>query len=250
MELTFSTTLIVCSVFFIVAALYSSVGHGGASGYLAILSMFAVAHKEMSTTALMLNIVVASIAFVFYLRAGHFSWKLTLPFFLSSIPLAFLGGMLDVSAKSYTILLALALLFASYRLIIHVEAKEKTSQTIPSLSVALLAGAIIGLVSGIVGVGGGIFLSPLILLMGWATAKQTSATAALFIVVNSVAGLLGRQVEGNFVVGNFLPFLLAAILGGVIGSQLGATKFSSLWLRRILGVVLIIAALKLIFTSL
>ncbi len=250
MELSLLATLVICCIFFIVAALYSSVGHGGASGYLAVLSLVTIAQKEMSTTALMLNIVVASIAFVFYLRAGHFSWKLTFPFLLSSIPLAFLGGMLTVSSKSYSFLLAAALLFASYRLIIHIEAKEHSSQNSPSLMITLLAGAIIGLVSGIVGVGGGIFLSPLILLMGWATAKQTSATSAFFIVVNSIAGLLGRHLEGNFVVGNFLPFLLVAILGGVVGAQLGATKFSSLWLRRILGVVLIIAALKLILTSL
>lgn len=249
MELTLTATLIVCCIFFIVAALYASVGHGGASGYLAVLSLFAVAQKEMSTTALLLNIVVASIALAVYVRAGHFSWKLTFPFLMSSIPLAFLGGMLNVSAKSYSFLLAAALLFASYRLIIHIEAKEHTSQTSPSLMITLFAGAIIGLVSGIVGVGGGIFLSPLILLMGWATAKQTSATSAFFIVVNSIAGLLGRHLEGNFVVGNFLPFLIAAILGGVLGSQLGATKFSSLWLRRILGIVLITAALKLILTS-
>ncbi|MBI3194357.1 MAG: sulfite exporter TauE/SafE family protein [Ignavibacteriae bacterium] len=249
MELSFSTTLLVCSVFFVVAGLYSSVGHGGASGYLAVLSLFAVAQKEMSTTALILNIVVASIAFVFYVRAGHFSWNLTFPFLFSSIPLAFVGGLVDVSTQSYAILLAAALLFASYRLIIHIEAKEKTFQTSPSMMITLLAGAVIGLVSGIVGVGGGIFLSPLILLMGWATAKQTSATSAFFIVVNSIAGLLGRQLEGNFVVGNFLPFLFAAILGGVVGSQLGATIFSSLWLRRILGFVLIIAAFKLILIS-
>ncbi len=249
MELTLTATLLVCSVFFVVAALYSSVGHGGASGYLAVLSLFAVAQKEMSTTALILNIVVASIAFVFYIRAGHFSWKLTSPFLFSSIPLAFIGGLLDVSTTSYTILLAAALLFASYRLIIHIEAKEKAFQTSPSLMITLFAGGVIGLVSGIVGVGGGIFLSPLILLAGWATAKQTSATSAFFIVVNSIAGLLGRHLEGNFVIGNFLPFLLAAILGGVVGSQLGATKFSSLFLRRLLGVVLIIAAIKLILTS-
>ncbi|MBI4549061.1 MAG: sulfite exporter TauE/SafE family protein [Ignavibacteriae bacterium] len=251
MELSLTLTILISILFLIVAFLYASVGHGGASGYLAVLSLFAFQPKEMATTALLLNILVAGIAFSTYYRAGYFTLRLTMPFILSSIPMAFIGGMIDVSTTIYSILLAVALLFAAYRLTITIE-QVKTNTTIASLntSVALPVGGVIGLLSGIVGVGGGIFLSPLMLLMKWADPKQTSATSACFIVLNSIAGLLGRHFEQNFSSGNFLPFVLTAAIGGFFGSRYGTRRFSNLVLRRLLGIVLLIAVIKLLVSAL
>lgn len=247
MEFSTSFLLFICGLFFVVAMLYASVGHGGASGYLAILSFFAIMPKTMSTTALLLTLLVSALAFISFYRAGHFSTALTYPFLLTSIPAAFLGGMIHVPTATYALLLAGALSFAAFRLIIEfrptpVNATLKT----PGLMVTLPIGAAIGLLSGIVGVGGGIFLSPVILLMHWADPKKTSATSACFIFVNALAGLAGRFLRGNFEIGMLAPFLIAAVLGGLVGSHLGANFFSGRTLQRVLGVVLIIAAYKLI----
>lgn len=235
---------------FVVAFLYASVGHGGASGYLAVLSFFGFSRAEMVSTALILNILVAGLSFYAYFKSRHFSWMLTWPFILASIPAAFLGGLMKIPPHAYALLLALTLLFAAIRLS-WVPAKPteqtltQTTEMVP-LAASLPTGAGIGLLSGMVGVGGGIFLSPLMLLMRWADVRRTSATAALFIVVNAIAGLLGRFVSHNLVVGDLLPLLAAAALGGWLGAYLGATRFSSLMLRRLLAFVLLIAAFKLI----
>lgn len=251
-------TLWITLLIFIVAFLYASVGHGGASGYLAVLSFFGFSRSEMASTALILNVLVAGLSFYAYAKSGHFSWRLTWPFILVSIPAAFLGGMLKLSPHSYAMLLAFTLLFAAFRLAWTPNAPKKKSdgsldldQQLPetrpvSLKTSLPVGGGIGLLSGMVGVGGGIFLSPVMLLMRWANVKQTSATAALFIVVNALSGLLGRYVSHRIVVGNMLPLLLAAALGGWLGAYLGATRFSSQSLRRLLAFVLLIAAFKLI----
>ncbi|MGB2867066.1 MAG: sulfite exporter TauE/SafE family protein [Bacteroidota bacterium] len=244
-----STLLAVSALIFTVAALYSSVGHGGASGYLAALSLFAVAPAMMSTTALVLNVLVAGLSLYAYARAGHLSMNLAWPFILLSIPAALLGGAIHVSDRTYFLLLAGALLFAAVRLAIrqsHSGTGPGTSR--PVLVVSLPVGAGIGLLSGVVGVGGGIFLSPIMILMKWADTKQTAAVSALFIVVNSIAGLGGRFLRGGLEFGPMLPFLLAAFLGGLAGSYAGANKFSGLTLRRLLAFVLLIAAGKLLLT--
>ncbi len=247
MEFSFPTLAAVSVLFFFVAILYSSVGHGGASGYLAVLSFFSIAPALMSTTALLLNVLVSTTAFVAFFRAGHFSMKLVWPFLVTSVPAAFFGGALKLPPKGYFLLLASVLLFAAYRLIIDIPSKHDESLARPpKLGVALPVGAGIGALSGIVGVGGGIFLSPLILLMDWAGAKRTAAVSALFILVNSIAGLSGRLYTGTFAVSELLPFLAAAFLGGLVGSRLGSRRFSSLTLRRLLGLVLIVASAKLI----
>jgi len=249
MEISILTYFVLSLVFFCVAFLYSSVGHGGASGYLAVLTFFTFAPNIMSTTALLLNILVASIALLSYTRAGHFSWKLSLPFLLSSVPLALVGGMLYVSGVIYKLLLAVALLIASLRLAMPNALLQHTeSSHLPAVGTCVTVGGIIGLLSGIVGIGGGIFLSPVILLFGWATTKQTAATSAMFIIANSIAGLLGRAANQTLDVGPLLPCVVAATIGGVLGSHYGATKFSSLVLQRLLAVVLIIAAIKLLMT--
>lgn len=250
MEYSITTISTISALFFAVAILYSSIGHGGASGYLAVLSFFTIAPKEMSSTALLLNIIVASIAFITYYRAGHFSLKLTLPFLITSIPLAFLGGMLHVSTSLYSFLLGFVLVSAAVWLASHLTTFDDKNGTIPpKILIALIVGGGIGFLSGIVGVGGGIFLSPLILLMKWSDVKTTSAASAIFIALNSIAGIMGRYLEDNLVIGEYLPFMVAAIVGGYIGSRLGAIKFSNIILWRLLAVVLVIAALKLFITS-
>ena len=238
-------SVLVCAV----AALYSSVGHGGASGYLAVLSFFAVPTETMASTALVLNILVAGIALYSYIRAGHLSWKLAWPFMLLSIPAAFVGGILRVSDRIYFLLLAVALLVAAFRLAMSAaRSSEDTELKEVSLAISLPVGAGIGLLSGVVGVGGGIFLSPLMLLFRWANAKRTAAVSALFIVVNSVSGLLGRLARGGLHVGEFLLLIAVAFLGGLLGSYYGANRFSGVLLRRLLAVVLVIAALKMVVT--
>ncbi len=247
-------TALIALLVFVVAFLYASVGHGGASGYLAVLSFFGFSRPEMVSTALILNILVAGLSFYAYFRSRHFSWALTWPFMLASIPAAFVGGLMKIPPHAYSLLLALTLLFAAIRL--SWSPGKPTEDTLGQdalsqgrkvpFTASLPAGAGIGLLSGMVGVGGGIFLSPLMLLMRWADVRKTSATAALFIVVNAISGLLGRFVSHNLVVGNLLPLLAAAAVGGWLGAYLGATRFSSLTLRRLLAFVLLLAAFKLV----
>lgn len=229
---------------FVIAALYGSVGHGGASGYLAVLSFAALSPQELATTALLLNLVVAGLAFISYWQAGHFSFRLTCPFLLTSIPFAFLGGQMKVSEPVYFILLAIALVFAAIRMLLPLRPGHNLQPV--KATTAWGFGAIIGLLSGIVGVGGGIFLSPLMILSGWATAKQTSATAAFFIVANSLAGLGGRLIQHQVVVGDVWAFCIVGALGGLIGAYYGARMAPSPVLCRLLSSVLAIAAIKLI----
>ena len=234
---------------FLVAGLYSSVGHGGASGYLAALSFFAFSSTEASTTALMLNLLVAGTGTVNYWRAGHLSLSLTWPFLVTSVPAALVGGLLDVPTSTYEVLLALVLLFAAIRLLLPPPSARPTPSAVKKpLAVSLLFGAGIGFISGLVGVGGGIFLSPLLLLIGWATIKQTGATSALFIVANSASGLLGRAFAGHLAFGLLGPLVPIAFPAGLLGSYLGARKVPSPWLRGLLGVVLLVASTRLVLS--
>lgn len=251
MRMEYSFIFLICVLVFLVAFLYSTVGHGGASGYLAVLSLFAFPTDEMASTALLLNVMVAGIAFYYYYHSGYFSFKLTIPFLLSSVPLAFIGGMINIPKQFYSFLLIIALIAAALRLMIKFDSDTKGNLKYipPSKQLALPIGGAIGFISGVVGVGGGIFLSPIILLLRWANPKFTAATSALFIVVNSIAGISGRIIDGRFTTGTLLPFLVAAILGGLTGSTWGSRKFSNLTLLKLLGIVLIIAAVKLLITS-
>lgn len=231
---------------FIIAALYSSAGFGGASGYLIAMNFFGIPANVMSSTALVLNIFVSSISFANYARAGHFRPRLLIPFLITSIPAAFIGGTLKLSEQAYTALLYVVLTYLAVRMILFPTSTEKTawiSRPIP-LWLALLSGAMIGLLSGMIGIGGGIFLSPLILLMQWGDSKQAAASAGGFIAVNSVSGLIGRFINGTFALGEFgIPLLVVGLLGALIGSQLGALKFSGASIRRTLGVILCIAVI-------
>ena len=236
---------------FFVALTYSSVGHGGASGYLAVLSFFGLAPAAMAPGALCLNLLVAGTSFLSYRRAGHFNPRLLWPFLLTSIPFAFLGGLAPVSARAYLIILAGALIFAAYRLLVVVPPPaEESFLRAPSLWVTLPAGAAIGFVSCVIGVGGGIFLSPLIILLKWADAKRTAAVSAAFIWLNSLAGLYGQLLKSPVDWTGLVPLVAVAFAGGLVGSYLGAHRFRGLWLRRVLGVVLLVATIKLLRSAL
>lgn len=231
----------------LVAALYSSVGHGGATGYLACLSLVpgSLAPTQMATTALTLNLLVTGIGLWAFARTGQLSRRLVGPFVLASVPAALLGGLTPLPVRAYSLLLAAALLVAAVRLLTSPQQGAGVLRP-TQRPVALVSGAVIGWLSGALGIGGGIFLSPLVLFLGWATPKQAAACAACFIFANSAAGLAGRWLQGAVEFGVWWPLVLAAVLGALIGSRLGAGRFSSVALNRVLAIVLLTAAVKLV----
>jgi len=236
---------------FIVAALYSSVGHGGGSGYLAILSLTSYGSAEavwLKQYAWSLNLIVAGLAFWHYYRAGHHDWNRALPFIVASIPLAALGGYMSVGGNIYDLLLSVALVMAAWRLFVG---KWETGQVeLPGRTKAVAVGGSIGLASGVVGIGGGIFLSPVMMLNNWATAKQTAATAALFIWLNSLAGLIGVGLSGqiNLDIDLLGSFGVAVMLGGMLGSRYGSEVSSQNGIRGLLVLVLCAAAARRLFS--
>lgn len=231
--------------FLVAAILYSSVGHAGASGYLAAMAFVGMPTPMMRPTALVLNLLVASIATVRFARAGFFSWSLFWPFALGSIPLAYVGGAVTLPGHWYRTLVGLVLWAAAIRLWLDLKLSPRHA---PPRVACVLCGAGIGLLAGLTGTGGGIFLSPLLLFMGWAETRETGGLSAAFILVNSAAGLAGNPAS----VGNLpaqLPFWAsAAVIGGLIGSELGSRKLGTPVFRRFLGLVLVIAGAKLILT--
>jgi len=232
---------------FVVAVLYSSVGHGGASGYLAVMALLGVSAAVTRPTALILNLFVASIAFVQFYRAGHFDWRVFLPFAITSVPFAYLGGKIQTPEAVYKIILGVVLMLAATRLAINLKSENEPSA--PNVGLALLIGACLGFVSGLVGVGGGIFLTPILLLMNWTETKKAAGVSALFILVNSISGLLGNYAQVAQLSSNVIFWIVAAIAGGIIGSTMGSYRFDSLTLRRVLACGLLIAGVKLIFTQ-
>ncbi|HEV8590698.1 MAG TPA: sulfite exporter TauE/SafE family protein [Pyrinomonadaceae bacterium] len=239
------TTILIILAIFIVAILYSSVGHGGASGYLAVMALLAVAPEITRPTALVLNLFVASIAAYQFYRLGYFSWSTFWPFAVTSIPFAFIGGMIHLPTQIYKLVLGFVLLFAAFRLAWSFT--HDGESRLPKVWIALLIGAAIGLLSGLVGVGGGIFLTPVLLLMNWSETKTAAGVSALFILVNSIAGLAGNYSQVSVLPVNAWMWITAAVAGGVVGSTLGVHRFTSLTLRRVLALVLVFAAVKLIF---
>lgn len=230
------------------AILYSSVGHAGASGYLAAMALMGIAPEVMKPSALTLNILVAVIGTVRFYRVGCFSWPVFFPFALGSIPFAFVGGVLSLPGSLYKQAVGVILLFAAYRLFVPPSGSPETSpsQSKPvSFPVAVLCGAGIGLLAGLTGTGGGIFLSPLLLFMGWAETKESAGISVAFILVNSLAAILGYLTK-EYTLPNALPaWLVAAGLGGMIGSELGSRRLGNRTLRRLLALVLVIAGIKL-----
>ncbi len=237
--------LLLASLVFVAALLYASVGHGGASGYLAAMGLVGVAAAVMKPTALVLNVLVSAIATVQFLRVGAFSWPVFWPFALGSIPLAFVGGAVALPSTSYKRLVGVVLLYAAWRLVVR-GLRPGPATHPPSAGVAIGLGAAIGLLSGLVGVGGGIFLSPLVLFMGWAAMRETAGVAALFILVNSLAGLTGHLASLALLPPETPVLAAAAVAGGAIGATAGARRLATPALRRLLGVVLAIAGAKML----
>ncbi len=233
---------------FFVAFLYASVGHGGASGYLAVMSLLAFEPQQMAGTALVLNVFVSSLAFWSFHRAGHALPKFTWLICAAALPLSFIGGALSVKPQLYAALLAFALLVASFRLIWSSRSDRDERFRTPRKGAVLLSGGAIGLLSGIVGVGGGIFLSPLAILRRWAPLRSVAALSSLFILLNSLTGLLGKWVSSQLVFHTTWPLLSAAIVGGLIGSHLGARKFNDRILKTLLALLLLLAATKLLWS--
>jgi len=238
-------TLALFALIFIAAVLYSSVGHGGASGYLAAMALFGIAPAAMKPLALSMNIMVAGLGFARLYRAGYFKFSLFWPFALGSIPAAYIGGAWKLTDTTYRTIVGIALLIAAIRM--FAESKDDAVRRAPPFAAALLLGAGIGLLSGLTGVGGGIFLSPILLMLHWTTMRESAALAAAFILVNSIAGLAGYASSPHAVWPEALwIFVLVALAGGLVGSELATRRLAPALLKRLLGVVLIVAAWKMI----
>src|SRR5947208_3656659 len=231
----------------VIAFLYSSVGHAGASGYIATMTLFGIAPTVIRPTALVLNILVASIGAFQFWRAGHFSWQLFWPFALLSIPAAYVGGYLQPSASVLRILIGIVLLFSAARLLFRRSDPPQTYP--PSQPVAISVGASLGFLAGLTGTGGGIFLTPLLLFCRWAHIRQAAAVSALFILVNSLSGLAGYFTAKHSIPSLGIFLAAAAIVGGLIGSNLGSRHFPARIISLMLATVLMIAGMKLIFTN-
>lgn len=231
---------------FSLAILYASVGHGGASGYLALMALFSFAPEFMRPSALVLNIFVSSIALFSYFRNGHFRFKLLLPFIVTSIPIAFLGGAITANPKIYKIILSIFLLIAIARMVFQPKNQTNEIREVNKYG-AYIVGIFLGFFSGLIGIGGGIILSPIIILLKWGTVKQTATVSAAFILVNSISGLLGQISQGIQLAPEIGYMLLAATLGGIIGAYFGSYKITDKVLRYTLSVVLTFASFKLMF---
>ncbi len=246
MELSAAITL--PALIFLAAVLYASVGHGGASAYLAVMALFGIAPQVMRPTALALNILVSLIALIKFYRAGYFSWRLFLPFALTSLPLAFVGGSIVLPTAIYKPVVGAVLIYAAIRLFFSANVGQQSEVRSVNLPLAMGSGGLIGLLSGLTGVGGGIFLSQLLVLMRWGDMRHVAGVAAAFVWVNSIAGLAGHLSIVSELP-SFLPlWALAAAGGGWLGAEYGSKRLGNPALRRLLAVVLVIAGLKMIFS--
>lgn len=241
-----STQLLLALCLFAGAILYTSVGHAGASAYIAAMALFGVPSATMRPTALVLNILVASFGTVRFTRAGLFRWRGCWPFVVGAVPFAFLGGYLQIPGHIHKTILGVLLLIAAARLLWPKPLGVLAGWKDPPIAVAIPAGAAIGLLSGLTGTGGGIFLTPLILFMAWSDTKTASGISVVFILCNSIAGLLGNYASLQSLPGELPLYLMAVMLGALVGTQIGIHKFAKEHLLRALGVVLVIAGLKLI----
>lgn len=236
--------IVVC--LFCLGFLYASVGHGGASGYIAIFSLASVSVAIYRPLVLLLNIIVSGSAFLQFKKAGYFKWKLIYPFLITSIPFAFLGAKFPLKGEVYNLLLGLALVFPISRLL-HIGPTEKQeSKELPLIS-GLFTGAVLGFAAGLLNIGGGIFLSPVLILMGWANSKQSAAASAFFIFCNSIAGLISIKSQSFFVTDHSWIWFFAAISGGLLGGHFGSNLYRQKTVRYVLASVMAVACGKLLF---
>ena len=232
----------------VAAFAYASVGHGGASAYIAAMALAGIAPAEMRPIALVLNVLVSAIATYKFARAGYFNRRLFWPFAVVSVPMAFIGGAITLPGQAYKILVGVVLLYAAWQLWRSARAgEEMRTLRQPALLLAMAIGAALGLLAGLTGVGGGIFLSPLLLMLGWAGTKQTSAISAPFILVNSIAGLVAGFALKSATLPSYIWMLGAAVIvGGWLGAEYGSRRFANPLVRRILAIVLALAGAKMV----
>lgn len=231
---------------FVVAGLYASVGHGGASGYLAVMAIFAVSPEHMRASALVLNLFVSAISFYSFYKGGYFRWRLLWPFVLLSVPFSFAGARMALDPSVYRFILAIFLLLAVFRMLLSARANPEIRPVNTPLAIAL--GGVLGFFSGLIGIGGGIILSPVLLLLRWAAIKETAAVSALFILLNSLSGIAGLASSGGLnPVNEIYLMMVAAITGSFAGSWMGRTKLTPVRLTYLLAGVLVFASYKLFF---
>ncbi|CAG0973269.1 hypothetical protein PHYC_01364 [Phycisphaerales bacterium] len=244
------TLAILAVLFLVVGALYASVGHAGASGYLAVMALVGVEAAVMRPTALSINVLVAAIAFIQFARAGHFSCALFWPFAVASVPAAYLGGLIQLPQHALKVAIGVVLVLTAVRMafVAWKPSKAALQPRPPSIPVALAVGSGLGFLAGLTGTGGGIFLSPVILLMGWADPKRTAATSSLFILANSVAGLGGLASRGWTPPASLGLLAACAGVGGLTGATLGSRRATPRTLNVLLAAVLLIAGVKLILS--
>jgi len=246
-ELSHAAWLLLCVAVFGVAFLYSSVGHGGATGYLAALALMGFAPASVRTAVLVTNVLVAGVAWWRFAREKHFDGRLLLAFAIGSVPCAVLGARLDVSMTGHKLILGPVLVFAG--ILLASRARQQGDDTPVRRiiwPVAMCAGGVLGLLAGITGIGGGVFLSPLLLVLGWAKPKTTGGVSAGFIVLNSIAGLVAAGQGKVVAAGNLLWLTVPAVMGALLGTYLGARRWNNVVFSRVLAGVLIVAGLKLL----
>jgi uncharacterized membrane protein YfcA len=241
-----SSFILVLILIGLMAFLYASVGHGGASGYLAILALFAVQPVMMKQSALVLNLSVSLFAAYSFYKKGYFKWRNFWPYAVSSIPAAYLGAQWPLTDTNYKRVLGICLILSIIRILF--QWKDNTNSKLVPIWAGVLVGAIIGLISGMIGIGGGIILSPIVLLFNWGKIKETAAVSSFFIFVNSISGLLGLKTWVPMDTTELFSLIAIATLGGILGAQWGANKASPFWLKIVLALVLFVASGKLVYS--
>jgi hypothetical protein len=247
MDLSAPIIVLISVAVFTAALLFAMAGHTGASAYLAIFGLLGMAPGEIKPSVLALNVVVGIVAVYKFTRAGHFSWRLIWPFILTSIPFSFLGGLITLPTPIYRLLVGVVLVYASFKMLFDVPVKNGAPPDFPPVWLSLLLGAGIGFTGGLIGMGGGVLLSPILLLANWAGPQLTAGTIAIFVLVNSISGLLGYWSASPDLPSQLPLWAAVALIGGWIGAEIGSRKLSATTIRRVLGVILLLAGLRMFF---
>lgn len=246
MDVIISSPYFLAALFFIIAFIYSSVGLGGGSSYTALMAIFSINSLAIPMISLSLNLFVTSIGSYNFIRNKHANIKLILPFLVSSIPMAYLGGSLNLPKEIFYWVLLISLMFVAARIYLWQSMSIQLNlQKNQKLFVSLFMGSILGLIAGIVGIGGGVYLVPLIIILGLGTEKEAAACGAIFVWLNSASGLLSRLQYNSIDLTNYIPIIIAVIIGGALGSYMGSFKFSAKSMDKILGIIILVAIIFL-----